>query len=397
MRKNIYLFNLYHFFTGLWLFSALAVIYFQDVCHSYTLAILAYSMISISSSVLEIPLGVISDRLGRRPNLILSSIFLFLNMLLWALAGYYESVWMLFAGSFCRGIGVALHSGTEVAFLYETTGDLRCRKIFDKLYANAMSYGQMGLLISAICGMVVTYYLPLIYLVWMSVLPAFVKMFIIILVKEPKSNFDTELSPFQQIKKSINLIIKRKKLRNYTCMKVLTSGLILSIYRFEVLYYAQLIPLYLINVTRIIMHTTGYLSFMLSGMLRKIGFLQLLFYSNIGMALVRIVGLILNNTLTPFVASLSNLGYGIEVTAQAALMQKEYHKSLRATMNSLTELMCGLSIAIIGYLFGLLADWYSPQIAVWVATIVQISIAIGYKILFKTYLPTKNKPKLAIK
>ena len=78
-------------------------------------------------------------------------------------------------------------------------------------------------------------------------------------------------------------------------------------------------------------------------------------------------------------------------------MQKEYNKSLRATMNSLTELMCGISIAIIGYFFGVLADYYSPRSAILIATIAQIGIAIGYKKLFKTYLPIKTKAKLAIK
>ena len=114
-------------------------------------------------------------------------------------------------------------------------------------------------------------------------------------------------------------------------------------------------------------------------------FLQLLFYSRLGMAIIRIIGLILNNALTPFVTSLTNLGYGMGVTAQAALQQKEYNKSLRATMESVCELLRGLSIALFGYIFGVIADISTPQTARWVALFVQIIIAVLYKNLFKMY------------
>lgn len=385
MRKNIVIMKLYYLFTGMWLFSALAVVYFQDVCKSYTLAILAYSLISIVSGIVEIPLGILSDRKSRRFNIVASSLCFFLNMLFWGLAGIYQNIWLLFLGSTFRGVGVAFHSGTDIALIYETMSDLKQRKMFDKVYSQLNSFHQMGLLISAITGMIVTYYLPLIYLVWLSVIPAFIKIFVALLIKNPKSNFDNNLSPWQQLVKSIKFLKTRKKLRNYVVMTILDSGILLTMYRFEALYFAKLIPLYLINVVRIITHTSGYFSFLIMSIFRKINFLQLLFYSRLGMALIRSIGLILNNSLTPFVTSLTNLGYGIGVTAQATLQQKEYNKSLRATMESVCELFRSLFIAISGYFFGLIADYSSPQTALWVAVIVQITIAILYKNLFKIY------------
>ena len=210
-------------------------------------------------------------------------------------------------------------------------------------------------------------------------------MFIIFKLKNPKSYFDDKLSPLDQLKKSITLLKKRKKLRNYVSMSALDSGILLTLYRFEILYFAQLIPLYLINVVRIITHTTGYFSFVITSILKKLSFLQLLFYSRLGMAIIRIIGLALNNSLTPFISSLTNLGYGMGITAQAALQQKEYNKSLRATMESICELLRGLSIALFGYIFGIIADFSSPQTALWVAVIMQIIIAILYKNLFKMY------------
>ncbi len=385
LRRNISLFNLYNLFNGLWLFSALAVVYFQEVCSSYTLAILAYSLVSLTQSISEIPLGVISDRRGRKLNLTISAMFLFLNMLFWAWAGIGGGVWMLFAGSVMRGIGLSFLSGTDTAFLYETTCDLRCRKLFDKIYSKAMSFSQLGLLISAMTATVVTYYAPLVWLAWLSVIPAACKIIIALLLQEPKSNFERDVSPWEQIKKSFRLLFSRKKLRSYTAMQVLTSSLTLSIYRFEILYYAQLIPLYLINVVRIIMHAMGYLSFLLAGLVGRFGFLRVLFFSTLGNALIRGLGLLLNNALTPFLAAFSNLAYGVGVTAQTTLLQKEYHKSLRATMNSLAELLRGFAIALIGYLFGLLADYGSPRLTLAIAVAIQIILAQVYNHLFRIY------------
>ena len=385
MRKNIYLFNIYHLCCGMWLFSPLAVIYFQEICQSYTLAIFAYSLISLMQSITEIPLGVISDRFGRKTNLVLAAMLLFLNMLFWAWAGSGGGVWMLFLGSALRGIGVSFLSGTDAAFIYETVSDLRSKKIFDKIYAKTLSYSQLGLLISAICATIVTYYLPLVWLAWLSVLPSLVTIVVAFMLKEPKSNFDNKLSPWEQMKKSFNLLLKRKKLRNYTAMQVLSSGLVLSIYRFEILYYAQLIATYLITVVRIIMHTTGYISFLIVPMVRKFNFLNVLFLSNLGAAVVRMIAIALNNTLTPFISAFTNLVYGVGVTAQTTLLQKEYNKSLRATMHSLSEFLRGFAIAIMGYIFGLIADFASPRVALLIAIIVQIIIATAYKQLFKMY------------
>ena len=168
-------------------------------------------------------------------------------------------------------------------------------------------------------------------------------------------------------------------------MSVLDSAILLTLYRIEVLYFAKLIPLYLINVVRIITHTAGYFSFLIVAISKQINFLQLLFYSRLGMALIRIIGLIINNALTPFVTSLTNFGYGVGVTAQKTLQQKEYNKSLRATMDSVCELLRGFSIALMGYIFGIIADYSTPQTALWVAVFCQIIIAVLYKNLFNTY------------
>lgn len=130
IRRNIVLFKFMNFFNGLWLFSAMAVIYFEQVCHSYALAMLAFSFVNLTQCFMEIPCGMFSDRVSRKTTLFCGETCLFINMFLWAIAGCISSPVLLFIGSCFRGIGLAFKSGTETAMIYETLSQLKKRKIF---------------------------------------------------------------------------------------------------------------------------------------------------------------------------------------------------------------------------------------------------------------------------
>lgn len=385
IRRNLYLFNLHHFCAGLWLFSALAIIYFEQITGSYALAMLAFSMVNLSQSLMEVPCGVISDRIGRKQTMVMSAMILFINMLFWAAAGSLNQPWMLYAGSVLRGIGLALISGTGTAMIFETLADIKKKKIFDKIYSRASGYHQLGLVISALTATVVTYYFSILALVWLSILPAFAKIIIALLMIEPKNNFEKGISPLAQVKKSINLLVKKKKLRNYSLLKMFDGALIMSIFRFENLYYQMLIPIYLINIVRMIQHSIGCVSFWIIPWVRNLGMLRLLYLSSFGNALVRLIGLAMNNALTPFFTASQNLFFGIGSTAQETLLQKEYHKSLRATMSSITDLFGGIIVAILGYALGLLADYSNPRMALFISLIGQIIMALIYRRLFYIY------------
>ena len=144
IRRNIFLFKCINLFNGLWLFSAMAVIYFEQVCHSYALAMLAFSLVNISQCLMEVPCGVFSDRVSRKTTLVCAQFCLFINMFLWAISGYFHSASLLFIGSCFRGIGLAFMSGTDTAMIYETLAQLRKRKIFMSSLAKITSFHQLG-------------------------------------------------------------------------------------------------------------------------------------------------------------------------------------------------------------------------------------------------------------
>ena len=72
IQKNIRLFKIDAFLGGLWPLSSLAIIYFQQITHSYALAMLVWSAANLTQTFGEIPTGIYSDKIGRRKTLIMA-------------------------------------------------------------------------------------------------------------------------------------------------------------------------------------------------------------------------------------------------------------------------------------------------------------------------------------
>lgn len=388
IRRNIALFKIQHFFNGLWLFSALAIIYFEQVTGSYSLAMLAFSFVNIGQSLAEIPCGIFSDRISRKATLLYGAVCVFINMLLWALAGVYSSAILLFLGSLFRGIGLAFKSGTENAIIYETCQQIRQRKLFMTILAKITSFYQLGALIAAFMATFITYYFSLQTLVWLAVIPLFLNVFVVMLIVNPKNQVKSEQSPFDHLIKSIKTFTKNAKLRRYATLQILNCALLNSVFRFESVYYEKLVPIYFVNIARVLQHLMGWLSYHIAALFAHINLVKLLCYSSFGSALFRLAGLAMNNAITPFITSMQNLFYGAGQTSSTTLLQKEYNKGLRATLDSIVGLIGGIMTALIGYLLGLIADISSPRFVLFVAVVCSLFVAYAYNRLFR---PAKIK------
>ena len=378
MRRNIVLFKCLMFFNGLWLFSPLAVVYFDQVTHSYAMAMLAFSLVNISQSLAEIPCGMFSDRISRKMTLMLGALFMCVNMILWAMAGFLGAAWLLFAGSVLRGIGLALKSGTDTAMIYESLQEIKKSKLFNQIIANVLSFYQLGALIAAFAATFVTYYFSLQFLVYLAVVPYAANLIVTALLVNPKSRFERGLSPKEQLKKSLLVFVKNKKLRRYALLQSFNSSILVSAYRFEPSYYEQLVPIYYVNVARLLQNAMGWISFQLVALFNKVGLFKLFCYSVFGNSIVKIIGLIMNNPITPFFCSLQNLFYGVNSASATTLLQQQYSPSLRATMASVVGLFGNIIMAILGFLFGWAADVSSPRTILFIAALANLALALKY-------------------
>ena len=114
--RNITLYPWYRAAQGLLFWQAIWFLYFQNEL-SASQAVLLYVVFDLSATVLEVPLGVVSDKIGRRITLMASCLCGALGAGLIALGSGFE-IYAL--ANVLLGAWAALASGADSAFLYES-------------------------------------------------------------------------------------------------------------------------------------------------------------------------------------------------------------------------------------------------------------------------------------
>ncbi len=116
LSRNIALYPWTRFLRSLLFWQAIWFLYYQDVLSAAD-AILLYALTDIATTVLEVPSGYMSDRLGRRFTLLASGV----SGLLAAILFVYGETFLVFAiATMLFGASIAFSSGTDEAILYES-------------------------------------------------------------------------------------------------------------------------------------------------------------------------------------------------------------------------------------------------------------------------------------
>lgn len=373
IRRNIKLVKLSQFFSGMWPLSALLMVYFETITNSYTIATAVSSLALFIQAVLEIPTGVLSDKIGRKKTLLLSYTFYISAGLLWAWASVHDQISWLFCGSFLYGISNALLSGTDRALIYETMEELGEENNFDQFFSKSWMYRFLGYTFGSLFAALVTYYYPIKILAWLAVIPLACAMFITWFYIEPKRQKETKIvNPFKHFREAFHLMISNKKLRIYLTMNMFSDGFAITMRRFDNVYFATLIPLWLVSITRTLKQFSGVIGFFFASSFKRFGYLKVYFGCYFSSSSIRLIGLLLNNPLTPFLMSILNLFFGVSETAKTDLLQHEFSKNQRATMASIISLCSSLFSIIFMFAIGLLADAFS----VWMALVISVLLRI---------------------
>jgi MFS family permease len=116
MSRNVILYPWHHFFQNLLFWQATWFLYFQQGL-SASEAILLYIVYDISVTVLEVPSGYMSDRVGRRFTLIAAALAFLAGLVLLTVA---DTLAVFAVGQALLGAGMAFNSGTDTALLYQS-------------------------------------------------------------------------------------------------------------------------------------------------------------------------------------------------------------------------------------------------------------------------------------
>lgn len=148
LQRTIALIPWYQFFNSLLFWQAVWFLYFQANL-SGAEAIILYSVYDIATTVLEVPSGYFSDRIGRRFTLMLSAVCTLLGCLALATGGSFA----VFAfGQSLIGAGSAFKSGTDSSLLYESLAATGRAHEIEAQELRAWRFSLAGFAISALVG-----------------------------------------------------------------------------------------------------------------------------------------------------------------------------------------------------------------------------------------------------
>lgn len=146
--RTVRLFPWYRFWRSLIFWQAVWFLYFQDQV-SAAAAILLYAIYDVGTIVLEVPSGWFSDRLGRRPTLVLAALAELGGAVLLVIGGSFE---ILVAGQLLIGASIAFASGTDSALLYESLVATGRGDQIERQEIRAWRFSFAALAISAVTG-----------------------------------------------------------------------------------------------------------------------------------------------------------------------------------------------------------------------------------------------------
>ncbi len=146
--RNIALYPWLRFIESLTFWQAVWFLYFQQNL-SAAEAILLYATYEVAVTVLEVPSGYMSDRLGRRRTLIASALAMLGGVVLLAIGGSF-GIFML--GQALIGAGMAFWSGTDSSLLYESLAAEGREGEIEVHELRAWRYSYSAAALSAVAG-----------------------------------------------------------------------------------------------------------------------------------------------------------------------------------------------------------------------------------------------------
>ena len=148
VTRNVAIYPWFKFCQNLIFWQAIWFLYFQNEL-SAAEAILLYAIYDVGTTVLEVPSGYMSDRLGRRFTLIVSAIAGVAGASLLALGNSFE----VFAlAQILLGANIAFASGTDSALLYESLAATKRQAEIERQELRAWRFSFSALAISAVVG-----------------------------------------------------------------------------------------------------------------------------------------------------------------------------------------------------------------------------------------------------
>ncbi|MDD5331660.1 MAG: MFS transporter [Candidatus Nanoarchaeia archaeon] len=359
-KSNLWKIYSFKFLSSLQFFSAVLIPFFTEWGKiSFTQVMILQSWFMICIFFLEIPTGAVADYLGRKYSLILAAVMGAIGCVVYVSS---PNFYIFLLGEFILAISVALMSGADEAFVYDTLKKIKQENISKKVFGRIESFSLAGFLVGALSGSLIASKFGLTTPMLLSAIPAIFAMFIGLTLKEPKTTKRIESRRYWDIIKSgTKFLYQHKILRILTIDAVLISAmayLILWLYqpmliqaKVKIEYFGVVQAAFVICEI-LILNNFNKLQRIFGSKKRFITF------SAVIVGLMFILGGIINLVPIIIFAIIIAGGFGLtRGTFFSSHLNKYIPSEKRATVLSSISMLRRFSIAIISPIVGVMVDW----------------------------------------
>lgn len=379
LHRNIRLLSWFNFFIDFVFYSPVAVIYFAKISGSYALGMSVFSVIQVSSALLEVPTGVFSDMIGRKYTVVAGAISALLAVVCYAIGGTYT---MLIVGAVLEGLGRSFYSGNNDAMLHDSLKESGDQEIYHRYFGKINAYNAIGSAIVAVVGGVMAS-ISFNLVMWASLVPRLVLLLIACMLIEPKVHGEKSTNIFFHLHESLYQFRINRKLRLLTIVSAMRDAIYEGAYTFRTAFVATLWPLWAVGFSNMISNLGSALSFFYSGkIIDRFGYKNVLVFEIIVNRMINLTALMFPTVVSPALMGTTSLTYGVTATAVNTMLQKEFTTKQRATMGSLTSLFGSFGFGAMAVTLGYLGDHIGVAKALILAHVSVLTILYFYKQIF---------------
>lgn len=376
--------NIFSFWFCLRFYGAVAIIYFAHVTGSYVLGASILVIAQAAQGLLEVPTGIVSDRLGRVWCLRIGAVASLLSVACYAGGTY----WWLVAGAVLDGLWLALFSGNNEALLYESAKESGRSGEFPRDLGRLNVAMEVGGFVAVAAGGFVAA-VSFNWALWLTALaqvPAIVVGFWLV---EPKRHEVRATNAWTHFREAVRYMRRNPTLRRLSLAKIMGEGF--STFKLWPAFYGQLMPLGAVGLMVSANFLLSAVGFALSGRVMKwFKPATVVLVGEIYGRMMMLVALIWPSKASPGLMALGGAAYGPATVAIGTLMHQEFTDHQRATMASITSLLSNAVYAGFGLAIGLVADEWGAGRAILVGQLLLLPIIWLY---LRVYASTRRLSK----
>lgn len=361
-------------------YGAFAIIYFTSISGSMVLGMSIFSISMIANAILELPTGVLSDRIGRKKTLLLGTISSLAYSILFVIGNNY---WFLVLAAIFEGLERAFFSGNNEALLYDTLKEAGLEKEYKTYLGKTSSMYQLASIIGVIVGGLLISFTSVRFLMLLTLIPKVINLYICFKIKDPKIQTDEISSnPFSQIKDMFKKVKNNSQLKKIIIADTIACCVGESSYQFRPMFYQSVWPNWALGIPSLLSNVGKFISnWFAGGIIKKFGDKKVLVVGNLYSLFSNVFGFAINSVVSPLIL-VSNSLFPTNISKNS-LMNEYYSDELRASMASLTSLIVTLATSIVMILIGALADSIGVIYALIIISSFRIITVALYNNVFK--------------